>query len=164
VPDGCRRFLIRGGIKAAFWIILAALGVAVTLMSSAEMARAQFNMPDQKNSRPHSSSGGTDAPISVSCSQQDTLVGAGNFTASSNNNAGSFTTPNTDTDMDNCTVTFSTPALAARTCNWSVKNADASAVMAGVPDASTSTTAKVDFAPSGSNDAGGPLTITYICP
>jgi hypothetical protein len=107
--------------------------------------------------------GGTGKPSSVSCSHQGTFVGEGVFTAESNNNAGRFTTPNTSTDIDNCTVTFSTPAPAARQCIWSATNADASATVAGLPDSTTSTTAKVDFPSAGSNTAEGPLTIGYIC-
>jgi len=107
--------------------------------------------------------GGTGTPSNVSCSHQETLVGTGSFTAGSNNNAGTFTTPNTGTDVDNCTVTFSTPAPAARRCIWSVTNADASATIAPRADTSTSTTAKVDFASAGSNSTGGLLTIGYIC-
>jgi hypothetical protein len=107
--------------------------------------------------------GGTGTPSGVSCSHQATFVGIGSFTASSNNNTGSFVTPNTDIDVDNCTVTFSTPGPAPRRCIWSATNADASASFQPTPDVSTSTTAKVDFASAGSNTAGGPLTITYIC-
>jgi hypothetical protein len=107
--------------------------------------------------------GGSGIPSSVSCSYQGTLVGAGGFAAGSNNNAGSFTTPNTGIDVDNCTVTFSTPSPAARVCIWSATNADASATVAPRADTSTSTTAKVDFPSAGSNIAGGPLTIGYIC-
>jgi hypothetical protein len=107
--------------------------------------------------------GGTGTPKNVSCSYQTTLVGAGNFTAGSNNNAGAFTTPSTATDVDNCTLTFSTPAAGPRRCIWSASNADASATLAARADTSTSTTAKVDFPSAGSNIAGGPLTIAYIC-
>jgi hypothetical protein len=108
-------------------------------------------------------SGGPGTPKSVSCSYEGTLVGAGSFTAGSNNNAGSFTTPNTSTDVDNCTVTFSTPAPAARRCIWSATSADASATATPRADTSTSSTAMVDFPSAGSNTAGGPLTIGYIC-
>jgi hypothetical protein len=87
----------------------------------------------------------------------------GSFTAGSNNNAGSFTTPNTSIDVDNCTVTFSTAAPAARLCTWSATNADGSATMASRADTTTSTTAKVDFASAGSKTAGGPLIIGYTC-
>jgi len=107
--------------------------------------------------------GGTGTPKNVSCSHQGTLVGTGSLTAGSNNNAGTFTTPNTGTDVDNCTVTFSTPAPAARRCIWSVTNADASSTIAPFAATSTSTTAKVDFASAGSSTAGGLLTIGYVC-
>ena len=107
--------------------------------------------------------GGTGMPSSVSCSHQRAFVGTGVFTAGSNNNAGSFTTPNTSTDVDNCTITFSTPAPAARLCLWNVANADASATTPPHADNTTATTAKVDFASAGSNTSGGQLTIGYIC-
>ena len=107
--------------------------------------------------------GGTGTPSSVTCSHQGTFVGEGSFTADSNNNAGHFITPDTSTDVDNCTITFSMPAPVARQCIWSATNADASATVAAPADSATSTTAKVDFPSAGSNTAGGPLTIGYIC-
>lgn len=217
MPYGCRRFLIRGcRIKAAFPVILAALGGSGILLSLPEMTLAQFKMPDQGSARVHISSqlahltfselpatvtngqmyyvddgapgtpctgggsgavatgkggvwscgpipGGTGTPSSVSCSSQGSFVGLGHFTDGSNNNAGSFTTPDTASDVDNCTVTFSTPAPSPRMCIWSAANVDASATMVPSADTSTTTTAKLDFEASGGNTSGGPLTISYIC-
>ncbi|MBV8774411.1 MAG: hypothetical protein JO166_19060 [Deltaproteobacteria bacterium] len=108
--------------------------------------------------------GGIQAPTSVSCSHKTTVVGAGTFGAGATNYAGNFTTPNSTTDVDNCTITFSTPAASNRICAWRVSNADGTLSEAGVQDTSTTTTAKVDFASGGGTvTGGGKLTVGYTC-
>ena len=107
--------------------------------------------------------GGTAAPTSVSCSYATTVVGAGTIGAGATNYAGFFTTPNSSTDVDNCTLTFSIPSATNRMCRWNVRNTDRSANVAGAPDTSTMTTAKVDFPSAGSTSVGGVLTIEYVC-
>jgi hypothetical protein len=108
--------------------------------------------------------GGIATPTSVSCSHKTTVVGAGVFTTGSTNYAGSFTTPAATTDVDNCTITFSTPSATNRICGWRVMNGDGTASIAGVADTTTSTTAKVDFASAGGTVTGASkLTIGYTC-
>jgi hypothetical protein len=103
------------------------------------------------------------SPTSVSCYHLTTLVGTGAFVSGSTNSAGSFTTPNSMTDSDNCTVTFSRAAAASRICIWTARNSDSSQVLQAVADTATTTTAKVDFNSSGATSAGHPLTIGYSC-
>jgi len=98
--------------------------------------------------------GGPAAPTSVSCSHKNTVVGAGSFNSGSTNYAGSFTTPATTTDVDNCTVTFSIPSANNRICSWRVANGDGTASVPGVADISTTTSAKVDFPSAGATTGG----------
>ena len=108
--------------------------------------------------------GGISAPTSVSCSHKATVVGAGTFASGATNYAGSFTTPNSNIDVDNCTITFSTPSANPRICAWRVANADGTGSQAGVQDVTTTTTAKVDFASAGGTvTGGGKLTVGYTC-
>jgi hypothetical protein len=107
--------------------------------------------------------GGPAAPTSVSCSYASTVVGNGTIGAGSTNYSGFITTPNSAADVDNCTITFSVPSATHRMCRWNVHNADRSANVAGAPDASSTTTSKVDFPSAGSTSAGGALTIEYQC-
>jgi hypothetical protein len=108
--------------------------------------------------------GGPPAPTSVSCSHKATVVGAGTFNTGSTNTVGSFTTPVSTTDVDNCTITFSTPSANNRICSWRVWTADYSASAEAVADVSTTTTAKVDFPSSGATSSGASkLTVSYTC-
>jgi hypothetical protein len=108
--------------------------------------------------------GGTVTPTSVACSHLTTLVGAGTFNAGATNNAGSFLTPNSTTDVDNCTITFSIPSPQARSCKYSAKTNDASATMIPAGTGSTTTTATVAFASSGGTVTGlDRVTIGYVC-
>lgn len=108
--------------------------------------------------------GGPGAPTSVTCNHLNTIVGSGTFLAGANNASGSFTTPSSTTDVDNCTINFSVPSANNRVCQFGIRNVDGSASSAGVADTATTTSAKVDFPSAGGTVSGtNKLTIAYEC-